>query len=66
MTIERNEGGFGYIASCDHCSYSEDYPEAEGFIDTVEAIKEDGWLINKIDGQWDHKCPSCLAKKTTT
>lgn len=63
MTIENNPSGFGYIASCDHCSYIEDFEEAESFVEAVAAIKQDGWVISKPKDEWNHECPSCKQKR---
>lgn len=35
----------------------------DSFLEAVNVIKEDGWLISKDEkGEWDHKCPSCRVK----
>lgn len=55
--IERDRD-IGFVASCDHCSHTDEL-SADSFQEAVDEIKEDGWLITKPSGQWDHMCPSC-------
>jgi len=48
-----------FQASCDHCSCTEDY---EGtFHEVVDQMKKDGWKITVQGGDYDHKCPICVA-----
>lgn len=52
---------FGYTASCDDCSHSDDYDETETFYEAVQHMKGDGWRIRREnDGTWHHTCPSCV------
>mgnify|MGYP001595507324 CR=1 FL=1 len=63
MSIERNEGGFGYTAYCDFCSNDLDCGEVETFQEAVDVVKEDGWKIAKIKDGWTHKCGVCQLKE---
>lgn len=56
MSIERDAGQL--FAQCDHCSNAEEL-EADDFQEAVSEMKQDGWLITKLDGEWVHLCPSC-------
>ena len=42
---------------CDTCSIGATY---EGdWQECVDAAKEDGWKIRKVDGDWKHTCSEC-------
>ena len=55
---------FGIItAECDedNCAFNQDYEGFDG-CDLESALfemKEDGWLIENINGDWFHTCPTC-------
>ena len=51
------EGVKSYFRSCDKCGKVGPYADSED-----EAIKkaiDTGWIIRKIDGKWDDRCPDC-------
>jgi len=50
---------FGYTINCDSCSESEDFDDAESFMDAVEQAKKAGWRMRKIGDDWEHQCPAC-------
>jgi Fe2+ or Zn2+ uptake regulation protein len=56
MTIERY--GPTFEVSCDSCPHTFDTDECE-FAAAVRAVKEEGWRISKVGGEWIHTCPSC-------
>lgn len=61
-TDSAGEGGaaamyFG-TASCDLCCIQEEYDG--DFYEIVEQMKDDGWKIRKVDGDWQHVCPACI------
>ena len=60
--ISKNEGFDNFTVFCDHCSYDELMDE-ESFYSVIDQMKEDGWRISKVDGEWDHKCPSCVGDR---
>lgn len=61
MSIERN--AFGFTASCDSCSHSQDI-DTEFFEEAVNTIKREGWNIRRIRGAYEHSCPSCAEDET--
>lgn len=48
-----------FIANCDFCSNSFDTDEDE-FMPAVESMKREGWKVFKENGEWQHKCTSCV------
>ena len=46
------------VASCEECG-EEAYGGTAEFREFVDDLKEDGWRIRKVDGEWSHTCPSC-------
>lgn len=59
MTISRDES-FLFI-NCDGCP---DYIECdtEVFMEAMEDMKREGWLLRNRDGVWLHYCPDCQEK----
>ena len=60
--IERDTDDDTFEVSCSFCN---EYT----FVDTdgdwatmLEDIKQDGWKIRKINDDWKHMCPACVAK----
>ena len=43
---------------CDDCGEEID-TGAFDFIDGIETAKEAGWIVLKVDGDWQHNCPEC-------
>ena len=43
---------------CDFCPYDEQYDG--DFMEVVSQAKEDDWKIFQVEGEWTHKCPSCV------
>lgn len=56
MALERSEGC--WWVSCDTCSDAHDL-DAENFQEAVDEVKEAGWTITKVDGEWTHICGAC-------
>lgn len=46
---------------CDYCSYCEEFDGT--FREIVESMKNEGWIMLKDDGEWMHKCPSCVEEE---
>ena len=46
----------GYWLTCDNCG--EDF-DLETFDDAVDYKKENGWLSEKYNGEWQDICPEC-------
>lgn len=61
--IERDYTFENFNVSCDHCSFEDTFDETD-FMDTVQSMKESGWQIRKVNGEWDHKCPTCAEDKS--
>jgi hypothetical protein len=48
------------IAECTECGATS-YGGTLEWTDFIEELKEDGWRIRKIDGEWFHYCEDCPA-----
>jgi len=53
---------FGFVVSCDGCSFYEEVEVLE-FRELIGRMKKEGWVMRK-DGQdvWMHYCPVCARK----
>lgn len=50
-----------YLPICDDCG-----AELEGYFDfqdAVDGMKANGWKIENVNGEWEHYCPECAAKR---
>ena len=47
-----------FVAVCSHCESSDEI-ETDDFIDAVDYLKGEDWLIKKVDGEWKHYCYDC-------
>lgn len=56
MAIQSDGGRF--FAECSGCADTEEL-EAETFADAVREVREMGWAIRQIRGEWIHICGSC-------
>jgi hypothetical protein len=56
MTIRNHNGE--HIAECDECG-SEVYGGTTEFLDFIQELKNDGWRIRKVEGEWEHYCEAC-------
>lgn len=62
--IERDPPFF-WDVSCDGCAHGEERistDDADSFRDVVDEIKERGWRVSLISGEWRHFCPDCAEK----
>ena len=51
-----------FEVSCDSCSHSKEY--TVGFWEELmRLMRDDGWESKKIDGDWEHKCISCVPEE---
>ena len=55
--IEQEYGKFSLVCSICNTTY---IPGFETFQDAVDYAKENGWKIEKENGQWEDICPECL------
>lgn len=46
-----------YIVYCDGCDKT--LIEGVSWREAVEAVKQNGWKFEKVDGEWEHYCPTC-------
>lgn len=58
MSLEKDKYA-GFVATCDNCDDFLETPDASDFREAVEEIKEQGWLVKMLDGEWKHICPTC-------
>ncbi len=49
-------GGFNF--TCDACGRVK-FVDVEGFMWAVDHIKEEGWRVRRLVGEWEHTCPAC-------
>lgn len=47
-----------YEVECYSCGDTEEY-EVEDWSDLIRTLKEDGWEIRHVDGEWGHYCLYC-------
>ena len=47
-----------YIVYCDGCD--ETLIEGVSWKEAIEAVKQNDWKAEKVDGEWEHYCPTCL------
>lgn len=50
-----------YIVYCDGCD--ETLIEGVSWREAVETVKQNDWKFEKIDGEWEHYCPTCQWRK---
>ena len=52
---------FFWDVTCDFCSEDErvSVDVAETFYCLIDHIKELGWRVFKLKGEWQHQCPVC-------
>ncbi len=60
MSIEREYAE--YYLMCDNCKSVEEEP-FEHFYSAVDAKKNLGWKVKKINGEWQDWCPDCQGGK---
>ncbi len=53
-----NGGAGGFVATCDVCG-EEKFADVEAVAWAVDHIKKEGWSVKKIEGEWEHMCPTC-------
>lgn len=46
-----------YIVYCDGCD--ETLIEGVSWKEAIEAVKQNDWKAEKVDGEWEHYCPQC-------
>ncbi len=60
--IDRRRGEgiwiFGISCSTPSCEHYAEFP-TEYFVRAVELAKQAGWLIKKVNDEWQHFCVSC-------
>lgn len=66
MTIEKQEPGV-WFAFCDASGCSThielDTDPDDPFFEAVKEIREKGWYVTQVHGQWMHFCPDCKVEK---
>ena len=45
-----------YVVHCDYCTYLELFNR---YTITINRIEHNGWKVEKINGEWKHKCLNC-------
>jgi len=60
--IERNYPFENYTAFCDRCSFDKFF-DFSTWNEVIQEMKNDGWRIRKVDGDWEHLCPTCANKE---
>jgi len=61
--INKNYPENDYDVSCDYCDLGEENYDTDGdWTEMIAEAKVDGWSINKVNGQWKHRCPDCTAR----
>ena len=51
---------------CDGCSHEETFDGFDGQVDFMGAIKEakeGGWIMKRVDGEWEHHCSEECRRK---
>ena len=49
-----------FTATCDSCEEAQiEHSTGGGFRRMVEYIKEQGWQVKCVSGEWLHFCPDC-------
>lgn len=62
--IEKSDDFFeNFDVSCDCCSFDQEYLDVDSFDDLIDQMKQDGWRIIYVDGEFKHKCPLCAHQK---
>lgn len=44
---------------CDKCGQESPSYDGDSFDQMISEAKADGWVISRINGHWNHDCPSC-------
>lgn len=60
MTIMRDGDRIELICDAGDEAFPKTYA-AEDFEILMTDCKADGWRASRIDGEWRHRCPSCIA-----
>ena len=65
--IKKSEDYHGFTASCDNCGEIRFYGEENTFTipwkQLIALMKNDGWAITNLSGEWGHVCPGCRGKE---
>lgn len=65
LTSYHEMGTGDYLAACDGCGHEETFNEFE-FYEVVTLLKEKGWKVKRVAGDWDNYCPDCVEKENLT
>lgn len=57
--LKKNRGETG--VECDECG-SEEWAGTLEFREFIDDLKEQGWCIKNVGGEWSHYCPDCEAQ----
>lgn len=60
MSIERTGGYREVYFVCDTCGEVCETGTDE-FMDALREVKDAGWKVEKLGGEWVHTCPDCQA-----
>ena len=61
--IEKLTDGYGFMLSCDTCSFYQEYEWGSNWHGFIEEAKRDGWRLKKNKySEWEHYCPVCVEK----
>jgi len=45
-----------YMLTCDNCGEGEEF---DSWVDVIEFMREEGWRMKLVGGEWEHYCSEC-------